>query len=243
MSFTFAAAKNTSVDRNFKIAMTFTVNSVEKTVEYLFDVVLNPLSITVVDEDLYQRLKDLRDMSRYQSMTTAEGTTTTIVDAALTADRRDWTGGRGTLIFDSAADQEFVVTAFDDSMTLTIRPAYSVNVPAGTKYIMRMSYQDQIDNAFFYVMRRIRTVVGPLAGYIDTNTINDLVIYRALSQICLGEVEVPDDKWDYRRKEYENEFSTAFAQFQEAYDKDGDGNISDEEQANPPSFGTARLER
>lgn len=245
MSFTFTASKNITIGRNFKIVMGFTANTLLVNVQYLFDVVKVALINNVNDEDLFKVLKDIRDISRFASESTSEGTTSTIIDINLGADRRNWVGSYGEILYtDVNTENKLIkITAFDGSNTLTFTPLATSAIPIGTPYILRMSYQDQIEDAFSYVMTRIRSKVGLLAGFIDSNLINNLIIYRALYIICVAESDQENDKWDYRAKVYNAEFNSLYGNFSEAYDTDGDGSISDEENETRPDFFNIKLQR
>ena len=246
MSFLFLAADNTVLGRNNKIEITYTIGTTIKKINLLFDVVNVAILNNVSDENLFERLKDLRKMARFNSQSTAVGTTTTLIDSNLSAAPRiEWKGGMMEIIFeDLTVDNKLVeIQSFNGSDTLTFSPAHTAVIPDNTFYILRASYQDQINNAYDHVMGRVRSKVGVLAGYIDNNVINEMVIYRALYMITMAESDQEGDKWDYRSKTFKMEFEALFSTFGEAYDTDEDGNISDAEDANRPDFFSISLRR
>lgn len=234
MQFTLTGSNIASVGKNFKIEMSFTTDSA-KTVAFLFDVVNIPIQNVVRDEDLFEYVKDLRT-GREKSSEITSATTTTFVDTRLGVDGRDWKGGRGTFLADTG-NTDFKVTAYTQSTsTITYNPATSVAPAVGSKYIIRMSYQDQIDIAFAQVLLKIRGRVGLAAGYIDTNVFNTLVVYKCLEQICLNSIEESGDKWEIRKEYYQQCYLTELNNFFEAYDNNEDGNIDDEEDKDRPTF-------
>ena len=81
------------------------------------------------------------------------------------------------------------------------------------------------------------------APYIDTNVFNTLVIYKTLEAICLNAVEEQNDKWNIRYNYYAECYATEFSNFSLAYDRNEDGNISDDEDANRPVFNTITINR
>lgn len=232
MEFKFTAAQNTSLGKNFKIEMTFTTDAI-KTIAYLFDVVNIPIENVVTDEMLFDYIKELRNGREVTGLISGS-TVSSFTDTKLTLDSRNWKGGRGTFLGESE-NTDFKSIEYDQSSgTITFTPTLSQS-PTGN-YIIRMSYQDQIDNAYKMVLMNIRKKVGLAAGYIDTNVFNTLIIYKCLETICLNEIEINDDKWEIRKNYYESCYNTELNNFYEAYDRDNDGNISDEEDKNRPSF-------
>ena len=247
ITFTFLAANNGQINCDFKILFNYTVNSVASQQASLFDVVTHPLVNNVSDEDLFARVEGLRKVYEKQSRTTADGTTNTFIDDQLPIDRRQWRGGIGELFFKDPLSKinivhQFGVTAYAKaSGTITFTPAYSSAILAQTNYVIRETYSSQIEIAFKEVVSNLRGKVGLAAGYIDSNVVSDLVVFKALAIICAGKVEVSEDKWDFRRKEFVNEFGDRFSRWFEAYDLTNDGNISDSELEAKPNFSTISM--
>lgn len=244
MSFTFLAADNGLLAQNFKIVMNYTANSEGQEVVFLFDVVNYPMQNSIIDEDLFSYIKELRSVKRVSKKSSSAGTTTTLIDSTLTIDTRDWKGGRGQLLPTDADPFEFRCIQYAESTgTITFEPAFNTTTIAELSYILRESFTEQIERGFDYVLGNVRSKVGIASNYIDNNSFNLLTVYRTLYMICLNKIEIEGDKWDVRKIEYDKLFDREMSKFNQAYDENGDGNISDSENLNRPSFGNIKLTR
>jgi hypothetical protein len=80
IKYTLSADNAGTIDKNYKIALTYQVGDVIKRPFYLFDIVETPLQNTVRDEDLFKYVGELRDKTFNQVIeTTSTGTTTTFI--------------------------------------------------------------------------------------------------------------------------------------------------------------------
>jgi hypothetical protein len=61
--------------------------------------------------------------------------------------------------------------------------------------------------------------------------------------ICLNKITQDGDKWTIRYNAFKAAYDEEFAAFSEAYDTDGDGNISDTENDERPMFANVELKR
>ena len=175
--------------------------------------------------------------------TTAIGTINTFIDTNLQVDSRDWLGSRGEIFIDDKI-HEFKCTNYDKaSGTITFNPAFTALIPVDTNYVIRLSYQVIIDKAFDRVIKDIRAKVGIAAGYIDSNIIKDLIVFKTIEIISKGNIEAENDKWDLRKNDFKESYKTELSSFFEPYDKDGDGNISEAENRDRPAFNNVELTR
>jgi hypothetical protein len=257
MTYTLSAGYVTEA-RNYRVNLEYTVSGTVKNSAYLFDVVKYPLRCEVSDNDLFIYLNELRDKVKEKTFSTsAIGTVNTIVSSSLTADNRDYKGGYID-IFITATDVQTIVhqariTAYSQTTgTATFTPSYSAAIAADATFSIRPSFQQYIDNAFnMHIIKDLRNKVknqgadltGVAGGYIDSTVVNTLVIYKTLELYCFSQIESNGDKWDVRYQAFKGNYSDELEKLNEPFDRDNDGNISDTEDANRPSFSNLRMVR
>jgi len=242
VSYTFLAAANNTIDTNFKIILSYIYATLTYTQFYLFDVVRCPVINQISDEDLFVHLAELRDRVKDKTVpSSATGTTVTTTASALRANNVDYTGGFLSIYYvDSAGcgsvtQHDARVTAYSKTTgAITFTPAFTVAIPSGTSLSIRPSYQAYIDNAFnSYTIPDVRKVVGRAAGFIDSNVVNNMSIYKSLEIYCFSQVETLEDKWSIRATRYRELYAEQLNKMQEAYDVNGDGNMSDTDRDYP----------
>jgi phage pi2 protein 07 len=247
ISYTFLAAANDEDDVNFKVEVKYTVSGVDHYYWELFDVAYTPLNNNVRDEDLYPYVGELRDkVFGKTTRTTSAGSTTTLVSERLKSDRRDWTGGFCEVFITNTTVHEALITGYAKATgTVTFSPAYSTSIGTNLEVRLRSSYQTYIDEAFEeYVMQDVRGKVGMAAKYIDVNVVRKMTIFKALGIISGGKVEKEGDKWDLREKKYAKRYKTQYSKLSnEPADTDADGDISDTENAERPSYSNRNIVR
>lgn len=246
MSFTMPNTLITTNNRNYKIQWTFVIGTITYDESQLFDTVQTPLSNNVSDEDLFYYIPDMRNkLMQQERASTSIGTVSTVVDDSPVINDKDYTGGYIVFLIGNTTTHEARITVHSRSTkTLTFSPAYSAIIAAGTKYIIRSSYGSMIQMAFNdYVMRDIRAQVGAAAGYIDGDKVKLLTIYKTLELYCRGAREELGDRWSLLADDYAKFYTDTLNSFSEGFDSDADGNISDTEEKERPSFNSIKLVR
>lgn len=240
ITYAFSAVLNNTDDINFKAEVKYTVSSVDYYYWELFDVVYTPLTNNVRDEDLFKYVGELRGKIFEDLIsTTSTGTTTTAVSTDLKSDKRDWTGGFCEIYISQAITHEALITGYAKSTgTITFTPAYTSAIASGLKVRLRTSYQEFIDEAFNeHVIQDVRGKVEVAAKYIDVNVVRKMTIFKALEIICLGRIEIENDKWALRVAKFEEMYSKQYAKLSnEPADNDLDGDISDTENKEKPNY-------
>jgi hypothetical protein len=239
IKYTLSADDAATVDRNYKIALTYQVGDVTKRPFYLFDIVETPLQNNVRDEDLFKYVGELRDKTFNQVIeTTSAGTTTTFISTELSSLNQDFKGGNVEIYIDDTTTHTAEITNYEsDIYRCTFTPAYSSAISTALKILIRSSYQRYIDTAYNDIVHRdIRNRVPIKAGYIDTTVLDNMTIYKTLEIICFDRAEETDDKWDRRATRFKDMYNQEMTKLSEAYDYNEDGDIDQYEENNPPSF-------
>ena len=239
MTATFLTANNGTKLPNFKYSFSYVIGSDTISDNLLFDVVETPLINNITDKDLFNYVPVLRNAIFSQSGTcSAAGTVSTLIDTSLNVDARDWDGARGE-VKDGSRLADFRVNNYDRlTGTLTFSPSLTNATIIDQTYSLRESYDGRIDEAFNLTRIDIRNKVPTTAGYIDSNVLNNLITYKALTIICSSNREIEGDKWDLWSKEYSMMYIEYLQKLSDAYDTDQDGNISSVENSDRPSYNT-----
>jgi len=239
IKYTLSADDAATVDRNYKIALTYQVGDVTKRPFYLFDIVETPLQNNVRDEDLFKYVGELRDKTFNKVIeTTSAGTTTTFISTELSSLNQDFKGGNVEIYIDDTTTHTAEITNYEsDIQRCTFTPAYTSAISTALKILIRSSYQRYIDTAYNDIVHRdIRNRVPIKAGYIDTTVLDNMTIYKTLEIICFDRGQETEDKWDRRATKFKDLYSQEMTKLSEAYDYNEDGDIDQYEENNPPSF-------
>lgn len=246
ITFTLTAANNTTIAINYRALLAYTYSGDDFEQARLFDVVKVPVVNLTTDKDLYTYLPALRrDLFTYQGDADVNGSLTTIIDEALESDDRDFKGGKVEIYVSETKVHEANVTSFDkDTGTVTFSPAYTSTINTDVKYVIRESYTEYIDTAFYDHVRPIlRKKQGYISGYIDSDTIKNLVTFKAIQLIIFPNIVKGDDQWDIRYKKFTEMFNTALTNFGEPYDYGEDGEISQSEEESKFNFTVRKVTR
>jgi hypothetical protein len=246
MKYTLDSSLTTTVDKNYKIELSYQVGDVVTRPFYLFNIVETPLINSVRDEDLFLYVPELRDKANTTVIeTTSTGSTITFISKELNYLNTDFKGGLCEIFIDNTTQHNAEIQDWDKATsTITFSPSYSTNIASGLKVSIRSSYQDIINESYNrHVYRDIRNRVPLASGFIDSTVTDNMTIFKTLEIISMGRVEETDDKWDIRRKEFADMYGKEYGKLNEAYDYDEDGTIDPSEQDNKPSFINRTLTR
>lgn len=235
ITYTLLAANNDTIDINYKVVVSYVYNTITTEIAELFDVVKQTIVNNVTDINLFTYLPQLRrDLFDLEGITDNNGSATTLQDDKLKSDDRSFTGGKVELYISDTIVHDANITNFSKTTgTVTFSPSYNSTFGTSLKYIIRPSYKEFIDRAFQdHVRPSLRKRVGPIGGYIDSNVVNNLIIYKALEIICFGNIEISGDVWDIRYQGFREKYNNEYAAFSEGYDYNEDGYISDTEDDN-----------
>ena len=244
IAYTISATDTATVDINYKIQLKYRIGDLYYYKHYLFDIVECPIVNVVKDSDLFELVPELRnDITEVTMETTAAGSTSTLVCSKLANDERNYKGGRIEIFISDTIVHPAKITNHV-SNTLTFSPAYSSAIGNSTVFKIRPSFQYIIDRAFNdYVWRDVRNKVPAASGYIDTDVLKNLTVYKALELYCVGSVEIADDKWDLRYNRFKEDYQAEYLKLKEPYDISEDGNISDKEDDNRPNYTSVSILR
>jgi hypothetical protein len=240
IKYTLAAANTGTVDKNYKIQLTYQVGDVVTRPFYLFNIVETPLINTVRDEDLFHYVPELRNKitTNIIETTTTSASTTTFISTELNPLNLDFKGGYCSIYITDTIEHKAEIQVWNsDTSTITFSPAYSSAISSGLKVQIRASFQRFINEAYQnHVYRDIRNRVPLAAGFIDSTVTDNLTIFKTLEIICFGKVEETDDKWDMRAKKFNELYGTEYLKLNEAYDYNEDGDIDTSEENSKPNF-------
>ena len=246
VTYIFLAANNTSDDINFKVVVSYIVSGTTTEIAELFDVVLCPIINLTTDSDLYIYLPEIRrKIFEHTGETDSNGTLSTLQDDGLKSDDRDFTGGKVEIFVSDTLVHDANITAYAKSTgIISFSPAYASTISLGLKYIVRESFTSLIDLAFDrFVRPDLRQRKQTLSGYIDSQIVKDLVTFKALALYCFQGIEVDNDKWSLRYKQFSEMYSTALEKFVHPYDDNEDGKIDDQEESNKTAFYSREIRR
>jgi hypothetical protein len=146
IKYTLAAANTSTVDKNYKIALTYQVGDVVKRPFYLFDIVETPLENTIRDEDLFGYVSELRDKVFNRVIeTTSAGTTTTFFSTELLPLNQEFKGGNVEIYINDTTTHKAEITNWEkDNGRVTFTPAYTIPIGNTIKVLIRSSFQKDI---------------------------------------------------------------------------------------------------
>lgn len=240
------AAYLSEVWANMRLDLTYVVSSVSLKDSFLFDVVLTPLENRCDDATLFIYLDILRDtVGAHKGKSSSIGTTNTLIDDGLRVHTDvDWTGAILQIFLPTGMREKRVTGFVKSTGTVSFEPAEADAVPSDIRFLMRDDYSTKIQEAFNeYVIREIRAKVGLAAGYIDGGALRRITAFKAISIICRSRIKEDKDRWSVLQKSFQDDYEGALTTFFEAYDRDKNGVISEDESAKPPVFSGFRMER
>jgi hypothetical protein len=244
LTYTLVAANTATVDETYQIKWTYTISGTVYYQSSLFDIVLNKLSIPVVDSDLINEQTDLMDGAEQFSETVDSASNTTLVDSNLKNYADDyWNGGKVSVINPATgAKQIRDITDFVQSTgTVTVGVAWATNPDNTYTFEVKRGFALKIEAAFEEILLDVRSKGFRPALIIESGELKVPLIKKALSMICRDFSSGPDDKWAKLAVDYATQYEDLFAKVKFQYDANESGHISDGEK--DQELGNVRLKR
>lgn len=229
-SYTPGTTVTDDYEENLKAAWNLTIDGgVQKHIQ-LFDVVNFKLYPQITDEDLISECSQLQD-GRYLHYGTADsGTTTTLVDIELMEYKDDhWKGGTLEIVDGTNSGSKEVVSAFDRTTgTVTVSSAFGSAIDSTSKYVVRRTFQREIDRAWDDMMAMVLQKGYRPALIMNSEELTPSHIAFALSKVCRDLSIQQDDVWWARAEFYEERFNVLWNAMVFKYDSDEDQLADDE---------------
>jgi|TARA_Y100000034_G_scaffold134763_1_gene204152 hypothetical protein len=184
-------------EENLKAEWTLTIDSEAKVFIQLFDVVPYPLYPMVTDEDLISECAQLQE-ERYLAYGTADsGTTTMLVDIDLSEYRDNhWQGGTLEITAGTNSGSKRIVSAFaKDTGTVTVTSAFGSAIDSTSKYLLRRTFQREIDRAWDDLQAKILQKGNRPALIMNSDELKPVHIMTTLEKICRDLSTTEGDIW------------------------------------------------
>lgn len=231
MTYAVSAAHAATKDLNYKAVWKYTVAG---TVEYqtqLFDVVLSILAIPIVDEDLYNELSSLREVTKQAQGTATAGAAATLTDTGRKEADDFWTGGTIEILSGTGVGQRRDVTDFVSSTgVVSISPNWITNPDTTSIYVVRRPFTAKIAQSFDKVETMLYNKGQRHSLILESSQIKFPLLYMTIHFICLDLTASPEDKWALLAMKYWDLFNLEFNNMVVDYDADESGTIEEEEQ-------------
>lgn len=244
ISYNFLAALNNALGENFQAQWTYVVSAVTYYHTSLFDVVLNKLSISVIDDDLLDEQSDILERNESQSGVVDSATSTTLVDSELKKYTDSfWNGGLVTVINPATGtEQTRTVSSFVQSTgTLTV-PAWAATPDAAYTYLARRGFTNKIAAAFNEMMIDVKARGYRPALILESSELRIPLIKKSLAIICRDYIMNVGDKWDGLAKDYDAQYQNIFGKVVFQYDKNESGYIGKDFEQDQ-DLGSIRMKR
>ena len=214
-------------EENLKAEWTLTIDSAARKVVQLFDVVNFKLFPMVSDEDLISECAQLQTEG-YRAYGTADsGTTTTLVDIELMEYRDNhWEGGTLEILGGTnSGTKRVVASSVKATGTVTVSSAFSSAIDSTSKFMLRRTYQREIDRAWDDLMERIISKGNRPALIMNSESLKPTHIMWALEKICRDLSTTQDDIWWARSEYYSQRAAAWWNQLVFLYDSDEDEQV------------------
>lgn len=245
VSYAFSSTLNNTLGENFQAQWTYVVSGTTYYHTSLFDVVLNQLAISVIDEDLLDEQSDILQRNESVSGIVDSATSTTIVDSELKAFVNDyWNGGKVKVIATATGvEQVRTVSDFVQSTgTITVDAAFGATPDTTYNYSVNRGFQNKIAAAFDEVMIDVRARGYRPALILESSDLRIPTIKKALAIICRDYATAPDDKWFVLSKEYDEQYKDIFSKIVFQYDRNESGYIGKDYEKDQ-DIGSVRMRR
>lgn len=238
LSYSLSAADNSRTGLDYKVAVSYVLNSKTCYATFFYDVVNSRLVKVITDADLAAELPQIKDSAWRVRGAAESGSSTAIVDTELKRHEDDFfTGGTA---YSVSKEETREVTGFASSTgTVTTTPFSSV-IAAGESYVLTRSFSKEIQRAFEKLEERIERLGKRPHLVLDPYDLREAHIYYSVAEVCKGLVTGEDNMWWHLWKEYERKSEEAFGNIHFKYDYSDDGYIASGETFGAKTFRAGR---
>lgn len=244
ISYTITSTYLTELAENWKAEFTYTIGSVAYYQTMLFDVVLNKIAITVIDDDVIREQSDLKSRSESFTGVVDSSASTTLVDSDLKSYVDNYWNGADVVVSDpsTGVEQVRLVSDFTQSTgTVTVASAWTSNPTSSYTYILKRGFQNKVEASFEEMMFDIRAKGFRPALIIESTELHVPHIKKCLAMICRDLIQAPEDKFDLLSKNYEEQYKDYMSRLVLQYDVNESGTIDGSEKNK--DLGNYRLKR
>jgi len=239
MTYSITTTHTATADVNYKAVWEYVVSGVTYYRTQLFDVVKSILHNPVTDDDLYNELNSLRNVSDQQTGTATAGAASSLTDTANRKEADDyWTGGKIEILAGTGVGQVRDITDFVQSTSvISVSPNWATTPSTDSVYRIIRSFASKIDQCFEELETMLYNKGKRHQLILESEQIKYPLVYLAISNICLDISNEEGDQWDIKRQHYWDRFEKAFSTMTLDYDEDESGSITgDEEQQSTNSL-------
>ena len=243
--YSFASSVPNKLGENFQAQWTYIIDAVTYYQTTLFDVVLNRLSISVVDDDLLVEQSDIMERNESFSGTVDSATSTTLVDANMKSFINDfWNGGKVTAVNPTTGvEQTRTITDFVQSTgTITVDTAWETNPTSSYTFQVRRGFAHKIAAAFEETLLDVKSRGYRPALVLESSELKPAHTKKALAMVCRDFIKEAGDKWDVLAATYDKQYADMFAKITFSYDRNQSGYIGGAGEENQ-DVGSVRLKR
>ena len=230
MTFPITTVHTADKGLNFIAIWTYVSGGDTFIIRQLFDVVLSVLAIPIVDEDLYNELSSLREVTRQVQGTATAGAAGTLTDTGRKEEDDFWTGGFIEILTGTGLGQKRVVSDFVKSTgVISVDANWVTNPDTTSVYRIIRSYTKKIEQSFEKLETMIYNKGQRHSLIIESSQIKYPLIYLVVHFACLDLTADPEDKWERLANKYWELFQSEFNNMVVEYDADESGTIEEEE--------------
>jgi hypothetical protein len=171
----------------------------------MFDVVLSIIRNELLDQDLFDECSALEKFNYCRSGTVDSGGTTYMIDNELMNHAENiYKGGLLEFVDGTNENNSRIVTAYDSSDgKLTWATALSAIVDTTTKYVLKKTFQRQINVAWDELLNYIDNQGFRPALICNSERLKTPHKYFTLAKICYGLMKDVNDSWMVLAEKYE----------------------------------------
>lgn len=227
LTYSITATHTATNDLNYIAEWTYTIGGEDYYTTQLFDVVLSKLAIPITDNDLFNELDSLREVSEQDSSTATGGASGTIIDTAQRKEADDyWNGGTVTILSGTGVNQVRDITDFVQSTsTISVSPNWVTTPDTTSVYLVKRGFSNKISQSFKKIETELYNKGKRHSLIIESSQIEVPMIYLTVANICTDLISDDGDKWSILADKYMEKYEKAFTNMRVDYDLDESGTI------------------